>query len=224
MSNTNMTKFFTILTLIATFLFTDHLVAQQFTSIQFTSEIIESGGYADIVITAQIPFEDCETLNLNVFNACGAFAIEAYYTSWFNPGDCYRTDTVTVGPFVFGLNAVTIDMYYPDFVQADHFDTIIDVQTITSVQKPQAQVTGLGVFPNPASEFISLSIPGLSPQSGVSLRITDLSGNCLLEKFLNDQQAMQPIAIPWLSTGIYVVQTRLEGHTARVAKLTVIRN
>ncbi|MBU1010204.1 MAG: T9SS type A sorting domain-containing protein [Bacteroidetes bacterium] len=219
-----MTKFFTILILFTAFIFTDHLVAQQFTSIQFTPEIIESGGYADIVITAQIPFEDCETLNLNVLNACGAFAIEAYYASWFNPGDCYRTDTVTVGPFVFGLNAITIDMYYPDFVQADHFDTIIDVTTITSVHKPQAQIAELGVFPNPASDVISLSIPGLSPQSGVSLRITDLSGNCLLEKFLNYEQAMQPIAIPWLSTGIYVVQTRLEDNTARVAKLTVIRN
>lgn len=189
--------------LIVLLLISNSLHSQHLASVRFNPQYIDPDGFAQVIITSNIPNEDCTTENILVFAACGAISIEMYYGAWIFPGNCSRTDTLVVGPFCEGLTFFNIDMYFPDFVKTDYFDTMISVEPATSVQNNLFEEKQR-IFPNPATDVFFYSFDAQHAGNATCL-IQDLSGRIVLKKDISIQEQMHPIPLIGLSKGSYIL-------------------
>lgn len=183
--------------------------AQHIVSVQFEPGEILPDATANVIIHSHIPNLDCTTESILVFAACGAISLEMYYGAWIWPGDCYRTDTINVGPFCEGLTYFSVDMYFPDFVKTDSFDTIISVETVTHIS---SVISGNGfyVHPNPFKESITIAsnITLLEPMDFI---VTDLSGRIIENRKLYFMGNMHTLNFPGLSDGTYIYNINKDG-------------
>jgi hypothetical protein len=175
--------------------------AQQLISVHLEPAEIQPDEFANVIIHTHIPNLDCTTESILVFAACGAISLEMYYGAWIWPGDCYRTDTISVGPFCEGLTYFSVDMYFPDFVKTDSFDTIVRIETTTSTQRLDSG--NWSVYPNPAYDRIHVTSHETDIDE-VSLVITDLSGRIVFARNIVTYQGMQPLTLSGLSDGTYI--------------------
>ncbi len=185
------------------FFISNTLHSQHITSVQFNPQQIDPDGFAQVIITSDIPYENCTTEYIHVFAACGAISIEMYYGAWIFPDDCSRTDTLTIGPFCEGLTFFNVDMYFPDFVKTDFFDTIISIEPATRIQS-NIDADKHRFYPNPATDFVFYSFDAQSADNAICI-IQDLSGKTVLKKNISIHDQMHPIALQGLSKGVYVL-------------------
>lgn len=194
--------------------------SQQFVSVRFVTEQIKPDEYADVIIHTHIPNLDCTTENILVFAACGAISLEVYYGAWIWPGDCYRTDTINVGPFCEGLTYFSIDMYFPDFVKTDSYDTIISVETVTRTHISESDE--FLVYPNPFNETIHV-INTLHTKESIEFTVSDLSGRVMDSRILNFNNEMHAFNYPELSKGTYVYSITSQGRRLSTGLLVKTR-
>jgi hypothetical protein len=193
--------------------------AQQIMSVRFEPENIQADEYADVIIHSHIPNLDCTTESILVFAACGAISLEMYYGAWIWPGDCYRTDTINVGPFCEGLTYFSVDMYFPDFVKTDSFDTIVSIETLTSTK--DAEISRWDIHPNPVSDRLFIT-PDETTFGAGQLLLSDLSGRIVFEQSINFDHGMHPVTLSGLSDGTYIYYINKAGQ--RLTSGLLIKN
>ncbi len=75
--------------------------------------------------------------------------------------------------------------------------------TTSSKAKPKQISVGIG--PNPASDFINISV--FNNKDNVQLRLIDLSGRVITTKVLENQQQTTRMSVSGLPTGVYILET-----------------
>jgi hypothetical protein len=97
-------------------------------------------------------------------------------------------------------------------------------QQITNNVTAQSQFAqdGIAVYPNPAAEFINISIPQQSTAKPKTVRIYDLSGKLHLESGIEPEATRARIPVS-LTTGIYIVQL-IEDKSTIFSKKILVRN
>ena len=76
---------------------------------------------------------------------------------------------------------------------------------------PSIQIKELAIYPNPAQDFLNISMGAISGAAQVF--IVDLMGKTVLSKELQGQQ--NRLALDGLSSGVYVVLVEMEGIVLR---------
>ena len=101
---------------------------------------------------------------------------------------------------------------YTDFLDADGQVEVVDEDvtvvvtlTSTSISDPQAQ--GFKVYPNPASDRISVSFEG----KAATIRVLNLAGQVMLEQSHDNASGQTHINISSLKPGTYILQIIAEG-------------
>lgn len=89
---------------------------------------------------------------------------------------------------------------------------------ITSVDALGAGL-GIGVYPNPASEYVNLSIEGFQPGLNLTLEIRSLTGQLLMESPV--QSANERFETSRLPAGLYLLQVRNETGILKTEKLVI---
>ena len=98
-------------------------------------------------------------------------------------------DSVTV--FQEGINNVAI---------------ALDYRTPTGINSNLSGSSELFVFPNPAADFLNIQYKGTSTLS--EMAITDITGNIILQKQLNETREIAVVDVSMLSPGIYFVRIK----------------
>ncbi|WP_019039301.1 T9SS type A sorting domain-containing protein [Psychroflexus tropicus] len=74
-----------------------------------------------------------------------------------------------------------------------------------SISSEQSDIE-LSVFPNPATNFISLEIPNLSNDASHTLQLFNLTGQLVFEKSITSESELQNIEVSNLKTGLYLLK------------------
>jgi hypothetical protein len=92
-------------------------------------------------------------------------------------------------------------------------------RTMQPVQWAEEQV--LEVFPNPAKQVAFVVFEQAGESNGGELRILDLNGRAIASQRIAGEQGIVRVDLAGLSSGIYLLDLRLEGHPGTQAKLVV---
>jgi len=79
----------------------------------------------------------------------------------------------------------------------------------------------LEVFPNPAKQVAFVVFEQAGESTGGELRILDLNGRAIATQRIAGEQGMVRVDLAGLSSGIYLLDLRLEGQPSVQAKLVV---
>jgi len=90
------------------------------------------------------------------------------------------------------------------------------IESITGI-KPSAQINLFDIYPNPAQDYFYIE-SGIRSNKCINIRITDIQGNVLLDKYLNS--ANEKIDISRFKKGIYILEWigKQESGTKKVLK------
>ncbi len=93
-------------------------------------------------------------------------------------------------------------------------------EIITGVEHVSSVVTGVTMFPNPASEYVDVIVPPAS--SDVKIAIYDLNGRAMLTKEVmpTAELARHRISLDQFTSGVYVLVVETEG-TQQVGRLVI---
>ena len=89
------------------------------------------------------------------------------------------------------------------------------VYGLNEISKPSKQLT---LFPNPASDFISLQFDDLSDHSEFNIKIFNVIGQVVLEKAFNSNESHYQVNISALDSGIYIMFVEVNNNQSLVAK------
>lgn len=90
---------------------------------------------------------------------------------------------------------------------------------VQPVQWAEEQV--LEVFPNPAKHVAFVVFEQAGEKNGGELRILDLNGRAIATQRIGGEQGILRVDLAGLSSGIYLLDLRLEGQPTAQAKLVV---
>ncbi|MBE2188870.1 MAG: T9SS type A sorting domain-containing protein [Desulfobulbaceae bacterium] len=183
---------------------------------------VVSYGDLDTLMYVQFLNEEEEEIN-----------VELYYMPYLNSTpQLIQQTTALHGLWYRYIREVTFadDGYYFAKFRHDNFcgysitDTIkIDVQPKTSTSVKSDYSTSLTVFPNPASEYITITKPskGFEPSEGSEIKIFNTLGECVIEltdvQHLGDVGHLQRIDVSNLPRGVYYL--RIGSRTQMFVKM-----
>jgi hypothetical protein len=78
--------------------------------------------------------------------------------------------------------------------------------TISNIN-PDGNIT---VYPNPASSFISLELPGFSIDENTSMKIFNMNGQLVFDTLIKSENDLLNIGINNLSSGLYILKVNTE--------------
>lgn len=131
------------------------------------------------------------------------------YCGYFDTTLCNSVDTFRVGPYPAGNYAITIDYHQGSICPVSGFDatifqadTTLLITTVTGLNF-NSDKTGLDIFPNPASEYVTIRMD----QQLVNrrIKIKDLLNRVLMEvKLENEDTKIDLTALK--RKGIYLIE------------------
>ena len=148
--------------------------------------------------TIAVSGEDTETVVLTSSSATG--------NQWFLNG----TAIVGATASTLSANATKVGIYSVQ-VKIDNCESVKSNEFTVVITGTEPRTAGLKFFPNPASEQITISIPG---GQGGKIHLSDLRGAQMLS--VNSSREEERIDVEHLSTGVYFVTITTAKGTYRV--------
>lgn len=196
--------------------------------VTYESNVIQLDSYAWVGMTLTYELNDNVTFDPNteayLLCAGGSFNImvnSPYNASiqWFKDGvaiaGANTTNYLVTGPGTYYV--VAAPDYCPDSTSNNEGLPLVVNSTTDcnlSVENPVSGKKGIQLYPNPASDILTLDLSGAMEYNGYS--IIDASGKVLVQKELNPGQNTEQINVSTLSNGFYIL--KLKGDNVSTIK------
>ena len=146
--------------------------------------------------------------------------LQAYYNSC-SMAPC-GLDTLSLG--FLSADSYTLDYYLYDICADPWWDSLVYYENLTfdvtgTTNSNQIEANDIEIYPNPAGDRISISIPGVN--TVYDLRIYSLTGQMLKHERLLPPVEQIPVHLDGLTNGLYLL--RFSDGTSRFTKKLVIR-
>jgi hypothetical protein len=134
------------------------IFSQEIAGIEIIPENPSGSDEVFLIVETSFPFLDCTLDSVHHFYACGAYALDGFYNTGFETGECQRTDTISLGNLPTGPCLITYRMYYLGWSQVDQIDTFITVGTVGIDKLVEQSSPNIKIWPNPSKGKINLEI------------------------------------------------------------------
>lgn len=203
--------------LISTYLYDSSLKAQEITSFEIYPPNPSSSDEVRLIVGTSFFMQGCTLDSVVIYYACGAFALDGFYNTAFDPGACERTDTISLGMIANGGYALTYRMYYLGWTEVDKIDTSLTVGT-TGLRHRELSENTIRIWPNPSNGNVNIEI---LENEVDAIRISNMSGSYLKEVQLeNDEKNL--LNILSLSPGMYICTASRNHKPVHTTKFIVL--
>jgi len=202
--------------LLLLFLFNNFLInAQEISNFEIIPENPGTSDEVFFIVTTSFSFVDCTLDSVHHFYACGAYAMDAFYSTGFDLGDCERTDTISMGNLVTGPCMISFRMYYLGWSQVDQVDTFITVGSVGIDHLIQGSEKEIKIWPNPSYGRVNFSVENKLIDK---LFITQITGNFKMVIDLKQENLNTVSLLP----GMYVCTAFHDEQPISVSKFIVM--
>jgi hypothetical protein len=106
-------------------------------------------------------------------------------------------------------------------LKMDSFGCLVPNCTGVNIIEPLLSNSNIKIYPNPASDNITINLTGLKNLSGLCLNIYNIQGQLLLQQTLNQNNT--EIDISQLEQGVYVAKIKLDDGSVLQEKFVVVK-
>ena len=142
-----------------------------------------------------------------------------------NPWTTPSSGSFSVGNSEYGKLKVTIDpedlahghaqyRYYISYNGTLYIDSV-DVDFVYTLGVPEAEPVTVAIAPNPASEYIQVSLSGVQ---NAKMRMVDVLGNLVIQESISSSEK---IDISSFKSGVYIISFDIPGMKSIVRKVIV---
>ena len=169
-----------------------------------------------VIVGTTFPFLDCSLDSVNHFYACGAYALDAFYSTGFDVGECERIDTISLGTLLSVACIISFRMYYLGWAQVDQIDTFVTVGTVGIDHLVQNRNQGIKIWPNPSSGKVNIS---MEDESLDQLSISQVTGSHVQLIDLNKKS----LNTVYLSPGTYICTAYRQKQPISISRLIILK-
>jgi hypothetical protein len=186
-----------------------------------------SGEFALCPPAAGVFYEDIYQGGIDLFLAAFSSSHAIEYATYFGGNNSEFVSSVLAADDLLYFTGTTfsdqsfplsfpVNAYEQDYNagENDGFIARLNVGTIVSTEEAQAAVQGIQVFPNPATDLLTVRLPENLGSNALSARIYDMTGKLVGAYLVNRHESTLPIS--GLPTGVY--QIVVENYTSRFVK------
>lgn len=185
--------------LVSTYINASSLKAQEITSFEIYPAYPSNTDEVLLIVGTSFFMQGCALDSVVIYYACGAYALDGFYNTAFEPGDCERTDTISLGTIANGGYALTYRMYYLGWTEVDKVDTFLTVGT-TGLEHLDFVEESIRIWPNPSHGEINIEIQDNEIEA---LRISNITGS-YQEEFDIKNEESNLLNILSLPAGLYI--------------------
>jgi len=186
-----------------------------------------SGEFALCPPAAGVFYEDTYQGGIDLFLAAFSSSHAIEYATYFGGNNSEFVSSVLAADDLLYFTGTTssdqsfplsfpVNAYEQDYNagENDGFIARLNVGTIVSTEEAQAAVQGIQVFPNPATDLLTVRLPENLGSNALSARIYDMTGKLVGAYLVNRHESTLPIS--GLPAGVY--QIVVENYTSRFVK------
>lgn len=203
--------------LISTYLNASSLKAQEITSFEIYPPYPTSSDDIRLIVGTSFFMQGCTLDSVVLYYACGAFALDGFYNTAFDPGACERIDTISLGMIANGGYALTYRMYYLGWSEVDKIDTSLTVGT-TGLEHREISENAIRIWPNPSNGNVNIEILDNEIDA---IRISNMNGSYLKDVELGSEEK-NLLNILSLSPGMYICTASRNHKPVHTSKFIVL--